>query len=337
MRKMATIRQILDILPIPDADAIEIAVIDGWKVVSKKDEFKIGDLVVYLEIDSWVPTEIAPFLSKGKEPREYNGVKGERLRTVKLRGQVSQGLILDRYTALDKIGEIYVGLDVSELLNIQKYEPPIPASLAGEIRGLFPSNIPKTDQERIQNLKREFESFVNYTWEVTEKLDGSSCTMYLNDGGFGVCSRNLDLKFSENNTFWKMAIQNDVETKMVEYGRNLAIQGEVIGEGIQGNPYKIAGQKFYVFDMYDIDQQQYLDSNERKELADRFGLNHVPIIGQSCTIGSDETIESLLLSAESKSSLNDRTEREGLVFKCNETTDVSFKAISNKFLLKNKD
>lgn len=147
-RKMATIRQIDEILPIPDADAIELAVVDGWKVVVKKNQFKVNDYIVYCEIDSWIPTEIASFLSKGKEPREYNGVKGERLRTVKLRGQVSQGLILDRYTALDKIGQIYVGQDVSELLNIQKYEPPVPACLAGVIKGNFPSFIPKTDQER---------------------------------------------------------------------------------------------------------------------------------------------------------------------------------------------
>ena len=94
MRKLASIRKIADIRPIPDADAIEVAVVDGWKVVVKKGEYSVGDLAVYIEIDSWVPYELAPFLSKGQEPREYNGVTGERLRTVKLRGQVSQGLLL---------------------------------------------------------------------------------------------------------------------------------------------------------------------------------------------------------------------------------------------------
>jgi RNA ligase (TIGR02306 family) len=94
MRKLASIRKIADIRPIPDADAIEVAVVDGWKVVVKKGEYSVGDLAVYLEIDAWVPHALAPFLSKGQEPREYNGVKGERLRTVKLRGQVSQGLLL---------------------------------------------------------------------------------------------------------------------------------------------------------------------------------------------------------------------------------------------------
>ncbi len=87
-RKMATVRKIIEINPIPDADAIEVAVVDGWKVVVKKDEFNVNDIVVYCEIDSWIPFDLAPFLSKGKEPREYNGVKGERLKTVKLRGQI---------------------------------------------------------------------------------------------------------------------------------------------------------------------------------------------------------------------------------------------------------
>jgi RNA ligase (TIGR02306 family) len=94
MRKMATIRVIDAINPIPDADAIEVATVGGWRVVVKRGEFTVGDLAVYCEIDSWIPTELAPFLSKGKEPRVYEGIKGERLRTVSLRKTVSQGLLL---------------------------------------------------------------------------------------------------------------------------------------------------------------------------------------------------------------------------------------------------
>ena len=94
-RKMATIRRIDAVQEIEGADKIEVAVVGGWKVVVKKGEFKKGELAVYLEIDSWVPTEVAPFLTKaGNKPKEYNGVKGERLRTVKLKKQISQGLLL---------------------------------------------------------------------------------------------------------------------------------------------------------------------------------------------------------------------------------------------------
>ena len=100
MRKLATIRRIAEIRPIENANKIYHYRVDGWWVVDTVDKFQVGDLVIYLEIDSWVPTELAPFLSKGKEPREYNGVKGERLKTVKLRGAVSQGLLLPIQTGI---------------------------------------------------------------------------------------------------------------------------------------------------------------------------------------------------------------------------------------------
>lgn len=344
-RKLATIRKISSIDPIPDADAIEVVTVDGWKVVVKKGEYKVADLVVYCEIDSWIPTELAPFLSKGKEPREYNGVKGERLRTVKLRGQISQGLILpipsgehfdDGRLAFEfSMGNIKEGEDISDILGIQKYEAPIPACLAGTVRGNFPSFIPKTDQERIQNLTKKFELFKMYQWEVTEKLDGSSCTFYFNNGEFGVCSRNLDLKEDYNNTFWKMAATYDVETNLEKYGKNVAIQGEIIGEGIQGNPYKIQGQKFFVFDVYDIDNGVYYEPLARRIFATMMELEHVPVTIPAYHLPEKFTIDNVLQFAEDKSELNEKTEREGIVFKCIENPDISFKAISNRFLLKN--
>tara|TARA_R110000822_G_scaffold301108_1_gene424799 strand:+ start:16577 stop:17560 length:984 start_codon:yes stop_codon:yes gene_type:complete len=325
MRKLATIRRIIDIQPIPDAEKIEVAQVDGWKVVVKKDDFQIGQLALYIEVDAFVPHELAPFLSKGKELREFNGVKGERLRTVKLRGQISQGLLLP---AIDGANE---GDDVSEQLGIQKYEAPVSAQLAGQVRGNFPSFIPKTDQERIQNLGKELAEWSqgNLHWEVTEKLDGSSMTVYLYQGEFGVCSRNLDLKEAEGNSFWKVARHYQMEDKLRAIGRNLALQGELIGEGIQKNPYRIHGQDFYLFDIYDIDAGRYLNSFERSSIS-MFGVNHCPVIGFTKIV--DETCNSLLAYAEGKSALCADTEREGLVYKCVEAP-LSFKAISNKFLL----
>lgn len=336
-RKMATIRKISDISPIPDADAIELATVDGWKVVIKKGDFQVNDLVVYCEIDSWIPTEIAPFLSKSKEPREYNGVKGERLRTIRLRGQISQGLILPlEPTCANIVSQLSEGLDVSAPLNIQKYEAPIPACLAGVVIGNFPSFLRKTDQERVQNLTKELERWKRekLTFEVTEKLDGSSCTMYINGDDFGVCSRNLDLKEDYANTFWRMAAQYDIETKLENLDKNIAIQGEVVGEGIQGNPYKITGQQFHVFDVFDIDTQTYYSATARHELVKKLGLPHAPVVDCNVPLLLSTTIDDLLMMAEDKSRLNSKTEREGLVFKCNENPALSFKAISNRFLIK---
>lgn len=356
MRKLATIRKIDALRAIPDADAIECAVVGGWTAVVKKGEFKAGDLAVYCEIDSWIPHALAPFLSKGKEPRVFDGIAGERLRTMKLRGQLSQGLLLplDHINAkfygnalvISNDNEIFDVLqednDVSELLGIIKYEAPIPAQLAGEVKGMFPGWIQKTDQERIQNLKEELDYWLKeqHAWEVTEKLDGSSMTVYLRDGEFGVCSRNLELKPGETNSLWKVAVRNELELKLRRADRNLALQGELVGEGIQGNPYKIKGQEFFLFDIYDIDTSKYLTPAERKAFVEEHDIKHVPVLAFGAelwdTLGIN-SIDGILRFAEGKSVMGMiGCEREGLVFK-SKAMQCSFKAISNKFLLKGGD
>jgi RNA ligase (TIGR02306 family) len=330
-RIMAWVTRIDHVERHPNADALDICTVGGWKCVTKLGEFKTGDLAVYCSIDSWIPHELAPFLSKGQEPRVYNGVRGERLRTVKLRGTVSQGLLIPA------MGTFAVGTDMTQALGIQKWEAPIPAQLAGDIAGPFPTFVPKTDQERIQNLITEFESWKTnqLAFEVTEKLDGSSMTVFFNDGDFGVCSRNWSLKQSENNSFWVQAHKYNLRDILTKAG-NFAIQGELIGEGIQGNPYKIRGQDFYVYDVYDIINQCYLNAQERQQFVERNNLKHVPVIAHSANLSETlklHTVDYALTFAEGASMLNPNTEREGLVFKC--AGQFSFKAISNKFLWKN--
>jgi RNA ligase (TIGR02306 family) len=333
MRKMATIRKIDAIAPIEGADAIEVATIGGWKVVIKKGEFQVGDSAIYCEIDSWIPTELAPFLSKGKEPREFEGIKGERLRTVKLRGQLSQGLLIPLGIGVYDVNAVLdEGTDVSEQLGIVKWERPMNAQLAGMAKGNFPSLIPKTDQERVQNLKKEIEVCRGIVFEVTEKLEGSSMTCYKIDGVFGVCSRNLDLKRDENNSFWKIAIDLDIENKM-SFSDNFAIQGELIGPGIQGNIYGLTKLKFCVFDIYDIKDGCYMVPADRQEIIDRMGLDHVPVITNEFKL--EHSIDELLGMAEYKSELAN-VEREGIVFK-EVNGGMTFKAISNKYLLKSGD
>ena len=341
MRKLASIRRIADIQPIEGADAIEVAAVDGWKVVVKKGEFKVGDLAVYLEIDSWVPHELAPFLSKGQEPREYNGVKGERLRTIKLRGQVSQGLLLKAQIATpsqlyilgtDKgfVSETHIaeGDDLTEALGIQKWEAPIPAQLQGQAAGMFPTSlIPKTDQERIQNCFNDILRG-DYTYEVTMKLDGSSCTIFRWEGELRVCSRNLELKINEenkDNTFVAMALK--IGDKIPE---GIAFQGEIWGESIQGNKEGIRGQRFSVFDVFDIKKHEYFDPYSRIVTCDSLGIEHVPILGEDWK--APNSIEEALTLA-SGPSINAKN-REGIVYKCNEDPSFSFKVISNEWLLK---
>lgn len=339
-RKLASVRVISNIQPIPNADKIELVTVDGWNVVVAKDVgHKVGDLVIYCEIDSFLPIrEEFEFLRKSSY-KKMGDVEGFRLRTVKLRGQVSQGLILPMSVLNPPDTNIYVtpfeGLDVTEMLDIVKYEPPIPAELAGKVKGTFPSFIPKTDEERIQNLTSEYEEWKyqsKHQFYVTEKLDGSSATFYVKDGEFGVCSRNLELLETEGNTFWKVARELDLKNKMKSLGKNISLQGELIGEGIQGNPYKLKGQTIRFFTGYDIDKRERIGFIHFIVMIMDMGLEYVPVINPEFGFLLPDTIEEMLQYAEGKSALNPDTEREGVVVRSLDGS-ISFKAISNKFLL----
>ena len=357
-RKMATIRRIDGVKPIPDANAICAYQVGGWWVVDSIGKYQVGDLAVYCEVDSFIPTTIAPFLTKPDHyPKVFEGVEGERLRTVRLRGQLSQGLLMPLTNIPGKpqvatwmtenlgadLSEL-VGMDVSEYLGIKKYEAPIPAQLAGEIKGMFPGFIPKTDQERIQNLKAELTEWqrLGYTFERTEKLDGTSMTAFILDGVFSICSRNLELKPNPDNSMFKAAADQNLMEILTLLNtlspRNLALQGELIGNGIQSNKYKYIGQEFRVFDIYDIDAKKYFTPEERKEFVTELNIKHVPVMASAFSLVG-LTIDDLLKMAEGKSVMGDITgpEREGDVYKCLEDPSISFKVISNKFLLRNGD
>ena len=342
-RKLATIRQITNIRPIDGADMIELAIVDGWNVVVGKDVgHKVGDMVVYCEIDSFLPVKDEFEFLRKSSFKKMGDQEGFRLKTIKLRGQVSQGLILPiGVVPITQFASAYTlleGMDVTEMLGIVKYEPPIPAELSGKVKGMFPSFIPKTDEERIQNLTKEYGEWKyqsKHQFYVTEKLDGSSATYYIKDGEFGVCSRNLELLETEGNTFWKVARELNLEENMKATGKNISLQGELIGEGIQGNPYKIKGQTVRFFTGFNIDKYERIPFPELVVMLADMGLQSVPVLNQEFGFMLPETVEDMLKYAESKSYLNDKTEREGVVVRSMDGT-ISFKAISNKFLLNEK-
>ena len=350
MRKLACIRKIDALDPIEGADKIEVATVGGWKVVAQKGLYNVGDLAVYFEIDSWIPSKIAPFLTKaGHYPKVFEGVEGERLKTIKLRGQISQGLLMPLEEAIKNAGcwsPVQEGDDVTEWLGIKKWEKPMSAQLAGTAKGNFPSRIPKTDQERCQNLKKEITQAneAGTKFEITEKLEGSSMTCYLmaNDEEvqeFGVCSRNLNLKETEGNSFWATARAEGIEEKMRAQSVNFAIQGELVGPGIQDNIYGLSKLEFYVFDIYDIAQGKYLNPEDRRQMVASMGLKHVPVIAAQAdlydTLGITD-IPQLLNFADGKSVIGFTGHlREGIVFK-EVNGGFTFKAISNKYLLGEK-
>jgi RNA ligase (TIGR02306 family) len=336
-RKLATVKRITDLRPIENADMIELASIGGWNVVVAKNVgHKVGDLVIYCEIDSFLPVrEEFEFLRKSSY-KKMGDQEGFRLKTIRLRGQVSQGLILPMSVFGDFGWTAYEGLDVTERLGIVKYEPPIPAELAGKVKGGLPSFIPKTDEERVQNLTSEYDGWrfqSKHQFYVTEKLDGSSATFYFKDGVFGVCSRNLELLETEGNTFWKVARQLKLEEWLGTHETNYSIQGELIGESVQGNPYKIKGQTVRFYNAFNIDTQEYLGFPDFIKLIDSMGLETVPVLDINFML--PDTVEELLKYADAKSALNPNFDREGVVIRSLDRT-ISFKVISNKFLLNEK-
>ena len=335
-RVMARVVRIDAINPIEGADQIEVAQIGGWKVVVKKGEYTADSLAVYCEIDSFIPHSIAPFLTKpGQFPKVYNEVEGQRLRTIKLRGQISQGLLLSMSVRGSDglvVGALFTeGDDVTDFLGIQKWEPP-QEFRAANAKGSFPYFIPKTDQERIQNLSRSLEKWnaENHQWQVTEKIDGSSMTVFYKDGEVGVCSRNLELKDDGTSTFWETAKSGGLVEKLIALGKNIALQGELIGGQIQGNAYKVDKFQFHLYDIFDIDAQQYLTPKDVEGTSLQLNIRHVPVLEQFTT--SDVRMEDLITYAEGKSVVGAKPEREGLVFKSLTEPGTSFKVVSNRWL-----
>lgn len=341
-RRLVTIRTIASLDPIPGADVIECATVDGWQVVVKKGEFAVGDLAVYFEIDSFLPASNPAFAFLMDKSTEYNNVVGVRLRTIRLRKQVSQGLLLPLATLGIHPAVVEVGDDLTEIFGVQKWERPVNANLAGTARGNFPQFIPKTDQERIQNIYgRVMQHYADKGFEVSIKLDGSSMTVYRKDEDVGVCSRNLDLVETEGNSYWDAARKQKLIDALQAIGLNIAVQGELIGEGIQGNPEGIAGRRMYIFDIYNIDSAQYMLPDERANVVDHLrqmgaDVTQVPMIGGIFQPSDFDTIGDMLKFAEGKCSIGGKNEREGLVWK-DLNSDFSFKTISNKFLLKGGD
>ena len=348
-RKLSTIRKIKEINPIEGADAIELAVVDGWQVVVAKNVgHQVGDLVVYCEIDSFLPIEPEFEFLRKSSYKKMGDQEGFRLKTIKLRGQISQGLILP-YSVIPiaqfaTAADLPEGMDVSEMLGIVKYEPPIPAQLAGKVKGSFPSFLRKTDEERIQNLEKEYIEWTlssKHQFYATEKLDGSSFTCYIKNGEFGVCSRNMDLLETEDNTFWAVARKLDLENKLRSFGKNICFQGEMVGSGIQGNHYNMKDQTVFFYNIFIIDEREYVGYDEFRNMLFDLDLACVPVLSYPFNFPADSeaafpTVSVLLRSAEGKSVLNDKVEREGLVIRSMDRT-ISFKVISNKFLLGSKD
>lgn len=361
-RQLASIQKIEKLEPIEGADRIEKATILGWELVVVRGEFNEGDSCVYCEVDSILPE---------KEEFEFLRKRKFRIRTIKLKKQVSQGIAFPLSILPSKAKKkAKIGQNVTDILGIKIYEKPLPFRytrkpyvahwyewffpkfIARRIRwylkrgrkGLnrFPRFIPKTDEMRIQAVPKVLERHKGKTFYVTEKVDGSSMTVYYNKKKFGVCSRNFELPKDKENQFWIASIEHNLENKLKNYckqvGKNLAIQGELLGMNVQGNKYKFTSYRYLVYNIFDINKQEYLDFEDFKSTVKFLNLTPVPVIDTNFVL--NHTVKELVEYSKGKSIYSNCPHREGIVLRpLKEERDyklgrLSFKAINPDFLLK---
>ena len=338
-RKLASIQKITEILPIEGADKIVCVKILGWQCVALKTEFSVNDKCVFFEIDSVLP--IASWNDHlRKEPN-----KPLRIRSIRLKNQLSQGLALP--LSILPQGEYEVGQDVTSILNVEKYEPVVPAHLSGMVKGNFPAFLHKTDEPRLQSSPNVLQEAIdkNLVLIGTLKMDGTSFTAYRRDDEFGVCSRNLNLKETEDNAHWKMARKLKLEEILRSEERNLCIQGEMVGPSIQANRLGLKEIDLYLFNLYDIDSGKYLDREDLIGFGKKHNIKIVDAV-HSLQLGNDFVPNSVdyFLSIANELNYNNGTPAEGIVWRPSVETysevlkgRLSFKTISNRFLEKYKE
>lgn len=245
--KLVTYETISELLPIEGADRIELARVQGWQSVIKKGEYKVGDQVVFIPIDTILkPEDWNSFLWDKTDPQ-----KPIRVKTAKLRGTISQGIIFPLSVA--ELNGAKVEEDkLPEHLGVEKYEKPVPAQLRGQVKGNFPTHlVSKTDEDNLKSNIAVLEELREADQvEATLKIDGTSATYIREvDGTFRVCSRNMELKDTEENVYWQMARKYNIEKNLVPGN---CIQGEIAGPGIQGNPAGLSEVSLFIFNTINL-------------------------------------------------------------------------------------
>ncbi len=359
-RKLASVQKILAIDPIENADKIEVATIVGWKVVVKKGEFQVSDPCVYIEIDSQLPDKSEfDFLRKDKF----------RIKTRKIRQQVSQGICFSM-SILPKNDKYVIDQDVTEILGIINYKdqeeekdpvPTVPKPKNKILKFLFdhtitrplavlicrltktkkeawPKFITKTDEERIQNDPRFFDRNDVSNCYFSEKLDGQSSTFFIKKKGFGyefgVCSRNLWLKTKHKCNWWDMAIKYDIEAKLRQLGKEMYIQGEIVGPNIQGNKYNLKEKELFLFNVYLLKENRFMGYGEMEWLSNYLGCKIVPRL-ELPKEDPPTIVQTWIEYSKGNSLINSNVLREGIVIRSNNLNKKeSIKIINPDFLLK---
>jgi len=334
MRSLVTIQRVKEISPIPDSDHLEVAHIMGWQCVVKKGEFKIGDFGVYHEVDSFLPIEERyEFLRVSSYRKNVDNGEGFRIRTIKMRGQLSQGLLLPigKFPELEGLSE---GTDVTEKLNVKKWYICETATAGGTIIGERPYGIPASDEIRIQSALELLDELKGKPYYITTKMDGTSGIVYYIDGKIGCCSRNKEIKDEAEALYWMAVYKYGLKEKFAKLGKNIVLTGEICGPGIQKNRLRLAAIEWYVFDVKDSDAGRYLPYEEAVKLCAELEIPIVPLEERGEVF--DYSLETLIEKARGK--YPSGLDKEGIVVRnALSPKAVSFKVLNNDALLKEKD
>ena len=345
MRKLASIQRIWKIEPIEGADRIELAHVLGWQCVVNRGQFREMDLAVYFEVDSFLP--VAPefeFLRATSFRKTDVMGEGFRLRTMKFRGQISQGLLLP-VSAFPVIpADAELGADVTELLNVKRWEIEERITTGGTMIGTLPYDIPHTDETRVQAEPGLIQAFTGLEYYISTKMDGSSHSVGIDENGFHVTGHNYEYKDDGKSPFYELVKSMGLRQKMEAFAAqngliSFTIQGELCSPGIQKNRLKLTKPAWYVFTMRENGKRVGL--TRMLEICEKLQLESVPIE----EIGTDlpekyPTVEALLERADGNYPRGGR--KEGIVIRPTEPVyceqiggALSMKVVSNKYLLNN--
>ena len=347
MRHLASIQKVWDVQPIDGADRLELAKVLGWACVVNKGQFKPGDLGVYFEIDSFLP--IRPefeFLRASSYKKTDIMGEGFKLRSMKFRGQVSQGLLLplDTFGELPSELDVAVGQDVTEWLGVKKWEIEERATTGGNIIGTLPYDVPHSDETRVQAEPELIQAFAGLEYYISTKMDGSSHSLSIDENGFHVTGHNYEYKNDDSSSFYVFIKERGYPEAMQKFCeakgfKTLTIQGEFCAPGIQKNPLRLTRPEWYVFTVRVDGKRVGLETMQT--IAMVLGMPTVPIEEIGMDLPSKyPTVKVLLERADGNYDTGGR--KEGIVIRTTEPVyneiiggPLSMKVVSNKYLLKN--
>jgi RNA ligase (TIGR02306 family) len=341
MRSLVSIQKVRGISSIADSDFLELAHVMGWQCVIKKGEFKEGDFGVYFEVDSFLPLDTRyEFLRASSYRDNVDNGEGFRIRTMKMRGQLSQGLLLpvEKFPELKSwfpdLPDLIEGTDVTEKLNVKKWYIPETSNVSGTIIGDRPYGIPASDEIRIQSSLELLDQLSGKPYYITTKMDGTSGIAYYIDGKIGCCSRNKEIKDEESALYWLPVNKYGLREKLPKLGKNIVLTGEICGPGIQKNKLRIDEIVWLIFDVKDCDTNKYLPYDEACALCAELNLSLVPLEERGENF--DYSLDVLLEKAKGK--YTSGLDKEGIVVRsANSPKAISFKVLNNDALLKEKD